>query len=215
VLIPAAAMIGLAVGLERLIFRHQPRQALHQLGYGRPGRRAVIVALILAGIMLLFFPVLSRVSGVRLSLNEDWLITLVGIIAFNGLAEETLFRGYAFGHLRQASTFLRAGFVSLLLFAAAHLFLFIGNPFVVALAGTLVAVSAAFPMAYLFETGRRTIWAPVIVHAGTHAIRLVAIPDAVYMPAVTAWLGMQIFLPLLVFAFRRYLSGSDVMIEHR
>jgi membrane protease YdiL (CAAX protease family) len=156
--------------------------------------------------MLLFFPVLSLASGARLRLNEDWLLTLAGIILLNGLAEETLFRGYVFGNLRQGSSFLRAGFISLLLFAAAHLYLFFGNPFILGLAGTLVAISAAFPMAYLFERGNSTIWAPVILHVATHIIRLVAIPEAVYMPAVVAWLGMQIFLPLLVFAFRKYLK---------
>jgi membrane protease YdiL (CAAX protease family) len=208
VLVPAAVMLGLALGFERWFFGNRPRQGLRQLGYGRPGWRAVIVALLLTAIMLLFFPVLSQVSGMRLSLNPDWLPTLIGIIAFNGLAEETLFRGYAFGHLRQNSSFLRAGFISLLLFAGAHLFLFLGNPFIVALAATLVAVTSAFPMAHLFERGRGTLWAPVIVHAGTHAIRLVDIPDGLYITAVTAWLGMQIFLPLLVFAFRRYLRGS-------
>lgn len=94
-----------------------------------------------------------------------------------------------------------------MLFAAAHLFLFVGNPFAIALAGTLVAVSAAFPLAYLFERGGSTIWAPAIFHVATHAIRLVAIPETLYTTAVTAWLVMEIGLPLLVFAFRKYLKG--------
>ena len=210
VLIAAGVMLCLAVVGEMLFFKHRPVQALRQLGFGQPKRRAITVALILSGVMLLFFPVLSLVSGASLSLNGDWLWTLVGILAFNGLAEETLFRGYAFGHLRQGSSFLRAGFISLLLFAGAHLFLFLGNPFIIALAGTLVAVTAAFPMAYLFERGGSTVWAPVLLHAATHLIRLVAIPEDLYMPAVTAWLVMQIFLPLLVFVFRRYLKDEGI-----
>jgi membrane protease YdiL (CAAX protease family) len=159
--------------------------------------------------MLLFFPVLSLVSGVRLSLKSDWLWTLTGIIAFNGLAEETLFRGYVFGNLRRVNSFLRAGFLSLILFAAVHLYLFVGNPFAIALTATLVAVSAAYPMAYLFERGRNTLWAPVVLHVATHAIRLVDIPEALYMTAVLAWLVMQIGLPLLVFAFYKYLRDQD------
>ena len=207
VLIPAVVMLGVALGFEMLFFKRQPLQALRQLGYGFPGGRAIVVALIISGVMLLFFPVLSLASGARLSLNSDWALTLIGIIVLNGLAEETLFRGYVFSNLRQGSSFLRAGFISLLLFAAVHLYLFVGNPFIIGLAGTLVAVSAAFPMAYLFERGNSTIWAPVILHVATHTIRLVAIPEALYMPAVVAWLVLQIFLPLLVFAFRRYLKG--------
>jgi membrane protease YdiL (CAAX protease family) len=206
VLISAAAMLCLAVVCQMLFFKRPPLQALLQLGYGRPRVRPIAVALLLSGVMLLFFPVLSLISSARLGLNSGWLWTLAVIIVFNGLAEETLFRGYVFGNLRRGNSFLRAGLISLLLFAAAHLFLFAGNPFIIALAATLVAVTAAFPMAYLFEQGGSTIWAPVIVHVATHAIRLVAIPEALYMPAVLAWLVMQIFLPLLVFAFRRYLK---------
>ena len=207
VIIPAAVMLCLAVGCEILLFKNRPLQALRQLGYGRPGGRAITVALILSGVMLLFFPVLSLVSGARLGLNSGWLWTLVGIVVFNGLAEETLFRGFVFGHLRQMSSFLRAGLISLLFFAAVHLFLFVGNPFAIALAGTLVSVTAAFPMAYLFERGGSTIWATVILHVAVHTIRLVAIPEALFMPVVLAWLVLQIFLPLLVFAFRRTLKG--------
>jgi membrane protease YdiL (CAAX protease family) len=205
--IPAVAMLGLALGFEMLFFKRQPLQALRQLGYGFPRGRAVVVALILSGLMLLFFPILSLVTGARLSLNQDWLLTLAGIIVLNGLAEETLFRGYVFGNLRQGSSFLRAGFISLLLFAAVHLYLFIGNPWIIGLVGTLVAVASAFPIAYLFERGNSTIWAPVILHITTASIRLVTIPEGLYMPAAGAWLVLLIFLSLLVFAFHRYLKG--------
>jgi membrane protease YdiL (CAAX protease family) len=210
VVISAGVMLLLALGCEMLLFANRPPQALRQLGYGRPVVRPIAVALLLSGLMLLFFPLLSLVTGAQLSLSSGWLLTLVSIVIFNGLAEETLFRGYVFGHLRQMSTFFHAGLISLLFFAAAHLFLFVRNPFAIALAGTLVAVTAAFPMAYLFERGNYTIWAPVVLHVATHAIRLVAIPEAVYMPAVVAWLVMQIFLPLLVFAFRRYLEVEEI-----
>lgn len=206
VMITAAVMLGLAVGFQVLFFRRRPLEALRQLGYGRPGGRAIVVALILSGLMLLFFPALVLVTGTTLRLNDDWLLTLASIILFSGLAEETLFRGYVFGNLRRSSPFLRAGFVSLLLFAAVHLYLFVGNPFMIGLAATLVAVSAAYPLAYLFERGGSTLWAPVIVHSATHIIRLVAIPQEFYMPAMMAWLGMQIFMPLLIFAFHKYLK---------
>jgi membrane protease YdiL (CAAX protease family) len=207
VLITAVTMLCLAVVFQAWFFQGPPLEALRQLGYGRPRWRAIVVALILSGVMLLFFPAVSVITGVRLGLNSGWLWTLAGIVVFNGLAEETLFRGYVFGNLRQGRSFLHAGFISLLLFAAAHLYLFVGNPFIIALAGTLVALIAAFPMAYLFERGNNTIWAPVILHIVVHGIRLFAIPEKLEMPVVMAWLALQIFLPLLLFAFRRYLKG--------
>jgi membrane protease YdiL (CAAX protease family) len=208
-LVPALVMLALALGCEMLLFTQgRPQLALRRLGYGQPGLRAIVVALLLTGIMLLFFPLVSLLTGVRFSLNTGWLLTLVSIIIFNGLGEETLFRGFVFGNLRQKSTFFRAGLISLLVFAAAHLFLFLRNPPAIAAVATLVAVTSAFPMAYLFEHGNRTIWAPVILHAGTHTIRLVTIPEAQYMTIIVAWLAMQVFIPLLVFLFRRYLQEA-------
>jgi len=206
VVIPAAIMLALAAGFEILFFKKNLLVALRQLGYGSSRVRAIIVALIISGIMLIFFPILSIITGARLSLNSGWLPTLVGIIVFNGFAEETLFRGYVFGNLQQENSFLRAGFISLILFAAVHLLLFVGNPPIIAIAGTLVAVTAAFPMAYLFERSGNTIWAPLILHIATHTIRLVDIPEPQYMQALIAWLVMQIFLPLLIFLFRNYIK---------
>ena len=89
----------------------------------------------------------------------------------------------------------------MLIFAAVHLFLFIGNPFFVGFLGTLVAIAAAFPMAHLFERGNNTIWAPVLLHVGTHAIRLVDISEPHYLTAVGIWLAMQIGMVFLVYAF--------------
>ena len=128
---------------------------------------------------------------------------MLSIVILNGLGEETLFRGYVFGSLRKVGfSFARAGLISMVVFAAVHLFLFVQNPFIVGLLGTLVAVAAAFPMAYLFERGHNTIWAPVLLHVSAHAIRLVDIPDASHMTAVTVWLVLQLTIPFLVFAFR-------------
>jgi len=131
----------------------------------------------------------------------------VGAVALNGIGEETLFRGYVFGGLRREAgmSFRQAGFISLIIFAAVHLLLFVGNPFFVGLLGTLIAVSAAFPMAYLFERGNNTIWAPVVLHVATHAIRLVDISESHSLPAVAVWLLLQIGVVFLVFLFLKNL----------
>jgi membrane protease YdiL (CAAX protease family) len=135
-------------------------------------------------------------------LKSDWLWILLGIVALNGIAEETLFRGYVFGHLRQEWSFHKAALISLVVFAAAHLFLFVQNSPAVAIAGTLVAVASAYPLAWLYERCHFTIWAGVIIHIMTHAIRLVDVPESFYMPAVLAWIVLQIGIPLLIFLFR-------------
>ncbi|MCA9873806.1 MAG: hypothetical protein H6659_19065 [Ardenticatenaceae bacterium] len=74
----------------------------------------------------------------------------------------------------------------MLIFAAVHLFLFVPNLFIIGLLGTLIAVAVVFPMAYLFERGTNTIWAPTVLHVATHAIRPVDIPEPFYMTAVTS-----------------------------
>jgi len=50
-----------------------------------------------------------------------------------GVAEELVFRGFLFGHLRRQRTFWRAAAASLPPFLVAHLFLFFALPWPIAL----------------------------------------------------------------------------------
>jgi membrane protease YdiL (CAAX protease family) len=210
-LVLTAVMLITAIIGERWLFRVNTGQALLALGYGRPNPRAILAAVIIACLMLAFLPVFTLVTSMPFSLKSDWLWVLLSIVVLNGLGEETLFRGYVFGNLRKVGfSFTRAGFISMAIFAAVHLFLFVQNPFIIGLLGTLVAVVAAFPMAYLFERGRNTIWAPVIPHVAVHAIRLVDIPEASYMTVVIVWLVLQLAIPFLVFALRGNLLKPQV-----
>lgn len=202
-LIVTAIMLGVAVVCERLVFKHTLPQALRVLGFGRLNVRALLAVVVIACIMLMFFPVFSLITDTQVRLKSDWLWILIGAIALNGIAEETLFRGFVFGGLRKAGlSFGHAGVISLMIFAAVHGLLYVQNPFIIAFLATLVAVAAAFPMAYLFERGRNTLWAPVILHVTAHAIRLVDIPEGYYLRAVGIWLVLQIGVLFLVFAFR-------------
>ena len=202
-LIVTTIMVLAAVLFERQAFKHAAAEGLRAIGYGRPNPRAILVAAIIGLIMLAFFPIFSLMTGAQIALKAGWLWILVGAIALNGIGEETLFRGYVFGGLRREAglSFRQAGFISMAIFAAVHLLLFIGNPFFVGFLGTLVAVSAAFPMAYLFERGNNTIWAPVVLHVATHTIRLVDISEPQYLTAVGVWLLLQIGMVFLVFLF--------------
>jgi membrane protease YdiL (CAAX protease family) len=202
-LIVTAIMVLVAILFERQAFKHSAAEGLRVIGFGRPNRRAVLVAAIIGLVMLAFFPIFSVITGAHITLKSNWLWILVGAIALNGVGEETLFRGYVFGGLRREAgmSFRQAGFISMIVFAAVHLLLFVGNPFFVGLLGTLIAVSAAFPMAYLFEHGNNTIWAPVVLHVATHAIRFVDISEPHYLTAVAVWLLLQIGMVFLVFLF--------------
>jgi membrane protease YdiL (CAAX protease family) len=210
-IIVTAVMLVVAVTLERLFFKRDTAQGLSVLGFRRPNPRALLVAAIIALVMLGFFPIFSISTGAQSSPRSDWWWILLAIVTLNGIGEETLFRGFVFGGLRRDAglSFRQAGLISMVIFAAVHLLLFIGNPFFVGLLGTLIAITSAFPMAYLFERGNNTIWAPVLLHVATHAIRLVDISEPQYLTAVGIWLVMQIGLMFLVYAFLGNLLKSQ------
>ena len=215
----AAAMMAVAFAIERWSFRRDAAHAFKALGLSRPHGRAVAVSLAIAAAMAAFFPLYSLATDVPIELRTDWLWVLLGAIALNGIAEETLFRGFVFGHLRQAGqTFWRAGFTSLLIFALVHLVLFATNPPLVATLALTVAVVAAFPLAFLYERAGNTIWAGVVLHIGAHFFRLVDIPEAHYMTVALAWLVLQMGVPFLVLVFANNLlkvrvpSGRQVQV---
>ena len=102
-----------------------------------------------------------------------------GLFAQAGIAEEVLFRGYLFGHLRRGRSFWRAALLSMLPFVAVHLLLFATMPWPIAAAALLLAVIVAFPLARLYELGGATIWAPALLHfviQGT--VKIVVFPEA-------------------------------------
>jgi membrane protease YdiL (CAAX protease family) len=166
---------------------------------------AVLIALFL----LASLPSLGRLTGASLSLRPDWWWLVPGLFAQHGLAEETLFRGYAFRHLRESHGFWSAASLSLVPFAAIHLLLLAVLPLPVALTSLLVAVAFAFPAAHLFEAGRATIWAPAIIHFAAHLIKLID-PEAITVPLQLAWAGAVLAVPYLAFAFR---LGSRTQVE--
>jgi membrane protease YdiL (CAAX protease family) len=207
--IATAVMLGVALLLGRVFFASGPAATLRDLGFGRPPLRALAVAAVVTLVMLAFFPVFAAATGADISLKADWWWILAGAVALNGIGEEALFRGYVFGGLRRAGlSFARAGGVSLVVFALVHLFLFVQNAAVIAVLGTLVAVASAFPLAYLFEHGARTLWAPVVVHVGTHAIRMVDVSEPYAQTALIAWIALQVATPCVVFLFHGILTGG-------
>ena len=77
------------------------------------------------------------------------------------------------------------------------------------------SIAAAFPMAYLFERGDNTIWAPVVLHVATHMIRLVDISPSQYRTAVAIWLLLQIGMVFLVYLFLNNLLREEPKNETR
>jgi membrane protease YdiL (CAAX protease family) len=199
-IIVAAATIA----AERSLFGTPLPAAPRQLGLGAPSPGGVIAALAISAAILVTFPAFTAVTGASLSLRTDTAALLPGLFMQGGVAEEVLFRGFLFGHVRRGRPFRRAAILSMLPFVAVHLWLFMTMPWPVALAAVLVSALLSFPFARLYELGGSTIWAPAILHfviQGAIKVVDVADPRGIF-PFV--WMAASTLLPMLVFVWPRH-----------
>jgi membrane protease YdiL (CAAX protease family) len=200
---------GLAVGalvtiatlaVERAWTGRSVARAARTLGLGLPRARGLTPAAGVCLLLVLVIPVFAWCTGTaaRIVPGAGWL--LPGLFAQAGLAEELLFRGYLFGHLRQGRTFWRAALLATVPFVAVHLLLFATMPWPIAAAALLLSVTISFPLARLFELGGATIWAPAMLHfvvQGTVKIVEIAGEPATAFPIV--WMAASALLPWVVF----------------
>jgi membrane protease YdiL (CAAX protease family) len=138
-----------------------------------------------------------------LTLETGWYRRVPGLFAQAGIAEEVLFRGYLFGHLRAGRSFWRAATVSTGPFVAVHLLLFLSMPWPVAAAAVALALVLSFPLAWLFELTGGTIWGPALVHfiiQGT--IKVVVVSHDATLFALF-WMCVSAAIPMLLFLARR------------
>jgi membrane protease YdiL (CAAX protease family) len=197
-LIVCVTVVGTTLLIEQLVFKRSILQALRKLGFGYSTQPAIGLAILISLLMLAFYPVFAWSVGAPVALADDWLWKLIGVIAMGGIAEETLFRGFVFGHFRETQSFREAIFLSMVVFAAVHLLLFTYLPATVALISTSIAIASSLPLGYLFEQGNNTIWAPVILHSAARTFGVVvAISEPFLMTATVAWL----IVVLTVFLF--------------
>jgi membrane protease YdiL (CAAX protease family) len=204
-----AAVLVTAVIVERIRCRCPVTGALRRLGLGRPGGRALLVAFAVSGLVLLVFPATAIVSGSAVTLRPDWPWLLIGIFAFHGLAEELVWRGYAFRRLREGRSFWAATCWTMPLIAVTHLPIAATMGPAVGLGAMAVAAVTSMPLAYLYETGRHTIWAPAVVHTAIDTFKLVLIPAAALPTFSLLIIVVSLTVPLLAFAVPRdVLTGS-------
>ncbi len=111
-------MTGVVV--ERVQHGSTVPDAVRRLGLRRPGGRAMALAAAVSAPVLLVFPLTAALSGAAPVLRPDWGWLLVGVLAFHGLAEELVWRGYAFRRLREGRSFPAAVAWTMPLIAAAR-----------------------------------------------------------------------------------------------
>ncbi len=204
----AAALVIVWLG-QRLLLRGSPEPVHRALGLGPPAYRALVPALTAGGLTLLVYVAGAAATGVTLELRSNWPVVLLSALLLHGVAEELVWRGFVFGHLRRTRSFWPAIAWSIPLIALTHVAIIVSNG---PLLGGLAVASAAItclPLSYLRERGGGTIWAPAVTHGlvGTWQLFERTYPDRYSAVAVST----SILVPLVVFAFgdRFFRPASD------
>jgi membrane protease YdiL (CAAX protease family) len=202
-------VIGAAALVESILYGTPPRRSLRALGLGRPGGRSLATATATGALVLLVFPLASAVTGLPIGLRFDWLWALITTFAFNGVAEELVWRGYAFRRLREGRPFWAAVWCTMPLIAITHVPIALRSGPVIGLGAMLVAAVTSLPLSYLFETGRSTVWAPAVVHTAIDSFKLFAIPPAATTTFSLLLIVVSLIVPLLCLAVPRRLLMAD------
>jgi membrane protease YdiL (CAAX protease family) len=196
-LLTLATVLGSAVVVERVLHGTPLQRAPQRLGLGNPGWRSPVLALGIAAPVLLVHPLSAAVTGTPAELRTDWLWLLIGTFAFHGVAEELVWRGYAFRRLREGRSFRAAVWLTMPLIAATHLPILLDLGAAIGLGAMLVAAVTALPLSHLYEGGRNTIWAPSIVHTAIDSFTLVVLPSTAVTTFSLLLVAVSIVVPLL------------------
>jgi porin len=134
-------------------------------------------------------------------LLPQWHLLLLGMFFQAGIGEETLFRGYLFGHLRNRHGFWQAAAFAAIPFVIVHLILFYSLPWSIATASILLSIAMSFPLSRLFEMNGDSVWAPAIVHFITQAgVKVVAASGEQAWIFPFFWIAVCALVPLIVYA---------------
>ena len=196
----ALATLAVLILFEIIAFRTPLRDIPKALGFVRSRLRPSLAILVLCLALIGFLPAYALATGTPIALDPAWPIRAIGIFLQAGIAEETLFRGFLFRHLRQDRGFWSAALLSAVPFVAVHLILFDSNNWQIALAAVLVSVSLSFPLAWAFERTGNSVWMVALLHAVIQGcIKLVLAPEQSFLPMALVWMVVSALLPWLLF----------------
>jgi len=197
------AVLVTAAVVERVFFRTPMPGLIRRVGLGGTNIRSLTVAGGVSALVLLVYPLSAAISGEWVQLRSDWLWLLIGLYAFHGLAEELVWRGYAFRRLREGRSFWRAVWLTMPLIAATHLTIVFTLGPAVGIGAMLVAAVTTIPLSYLYEAGGNSVWAPGLLHTAIDAFKLFVIPAAASVSFPFLMVGVSVLIPLLVLAVPR------------
>jgi membrane protease YdiL (CAAX protease family) len=196
-------VVTATIGADSLVSPGHPKASWRRLGLGAPCWRGLAAALGVSLLLLLVVPVYAVTKGVSFSLYPGWGWLLPGLFAQGGIAEETLFRGYLFRHVRAGREFWPAALLASGPFVLVHLLLFLTQPWPVAAASVFLASAMSFPLAHLFELGACTIWAPALLHFVVQSAVKLVVPTSPDPMFPLVWIGACAIVPFLVFVWAR------------
>jgi membrane protease YdiL (CAAX protease family) len=199
----AAAVLAVAVIVERVLYRTPIGRALRRCGLGRPGGRSLAAAAGASVLVLGVYPLHTAVTGSVLALRPDWLWVLLGVFAFHGVAEELVWRGFAFRRLRAGRSFRSAVLWTMPLVAATHVPIVLTMGVAVGIGAMAVAAVTSLPFAHLYEAGNRTLWAPALLHTAIDSFKIVIVPAAAATTYSLLLVAVSLVVPLLVLAVPR------------
>jgi membrane protease YdiL (CAAX protease family) len=162
-----------------------------------------VLAAVVSVLVLAIYPITTARAGAPLTVVPDWPWVLIGLFAFHGLAEELVWRGYAFRRLRAGRSFARAVFWTMPLVATTHIPIIVNAGPTVGIGAMLVAAVTSAPFAYLYETGRNTIWAPALIHTAIDSFKLFVMPASAVMTFSLLLIAVSLTVPLLALVVRR------------
>lgn len=196
-------VVGALTFAEKVLFGKSFKESIKFIGLTRPNKIGLLTVIIICLIMLLSVLVFAFATNSSFSFYPDWYWLVPGLFFQAGIAEETLFRGYLFGHIRQKYTFWKAATLAAFPFILVHLIMFYSLPFPIAAASIILSIILSFPLARLFELDGNTIWSPAILHfvvQGTVKVLVAEGESANLFPLF--WIAVCATIPLLVFFVR-------------
>jgi membrane protease YdiL (CAAX protease family) len=193
-------VVGTTIAAKIFLFNRSFKESFRDVGLTRPNALGILIAIVISVLVLVAVFVFASVTDSSFSFYPSWYLLVPGLFFQAGIAEETLFRGYLFGYIRQKHRFWKAAFIAAVPFILVHLIMFYSLPFAIAFASILLSVVLSFPLARLFELGGNTVWAPAILHfvvMGTVKVLVASGESAQTFPLF--WITICAIIPLIVF----------------
>lgn len=210
------AFVVLPVVLEMVLYKKRLSKALSDIGLTRFSWTGIRLATVFLLPLLIFFPLLALLTKNPLAAQPNWHWFFLSALLINGLAEETMMRGFVFRHLREGRTFWRAAALSTVYFAGYHLVLILTLGVTFGLIGVIVAIPAGFLTAYIYERGSNTIWGSGLLHAVNNGLIYIFVFPPDIQPIATSLyllLSIVVSIIMLVWAYQgRYGRGEALVI---